>query len=235
MLVRSTRIGGELALGQRSLLCPTPGAPSEAPHLLLCLRGPLQKRSDPCGPLHVWTDIRRGSVGCAGVLDPRALWGVRWCVTSVCVCVCVCTQVWSVCPSGLRVSAVCVRGPRAGLRAVSLRVRAVCVSVGCGTCVCNEGEAPGAASDPRPVPQVVHPVSGDPTGLRPVHPAVQPVLRGHGAQAVSWHPAGRVRTLRVRVRRLAFTPTLRFGSAGCGQGPVALCSVTRGVTSGSGV
>lgn len=129
MLVRDTRIGGELALGQRSLLCPTPGAPSEAPHLLLCLRGPLQKRSDPCGPLHVWTDIRRGSVGCAGVLDPRALWGVRWCVTSVCVCVCVCTQVWSVCPSGLRVSAVCVRGPRVlvCVRSVSVCVRFACL------------------------------------------------------------------------------------------------------------
>ncbi|VTJ84514.1 Hypothetical predicted protein [Marmota monax] len=51
---------------------------------------------------------------------------------------------------------------------------------------------PALAHLPPPcVPQVLRAMPGDPPGLRAVHPALQPVLRGHGEQAVCRGAAGR--------------------------------------------
>lgn len=65
-------------------------------------------------------------------------------------------------------------------------------------------------------PQVLRAVPGHPPGLGAVHPAVQPVLRGHGEPAAPRDRAGRVGAAPAAPAALA-VPRTRMGPPRCGR------------------
>lgn len=180
-------------------------------------------------------------MGCTVALDPRALWGVRRRLTSVCGLL-VCLRMWFASKCGLCVCLVCVCV--CSLRTWSTRVLvcvwwvSMCVWFACLWAAARVSAMSARPGGPPPTcvlsPRSYLQCQGIPQGSvlstllcslcygdmeRRLFPGIQ--QDGYGPS--------------VRVRRLAFTSALRFGSAGCGQGPVALCSVTWGVMSGSRV
>lgn len=173
-----------------------------------------------------------------------------WSVYVVCVCVCglravclhacvVCMSVWSACSVSPCMCGVCAWSPCVcGLCAWSACGVSPCMrgprAWSARTCVCNARSA-GTCFYPCPTPQVIRPVPGDPSGLHPVHAAVQSVLWGHGEQVVSWNPAGRVWIPHGGcVCGLACAPPHILGPR-CVDGAIllALCQVTWEVVSGS--